>query len=116
MVLSTYNPTLGLLNYFSWNFKILRQFFGWESWVNSKNTHIFVSAFKTFAESGYEDAEFGKFLNWFVNGGSETEIDGKAWEVWDANKATRDSGTVHGKIDYLETLMKQYFKEISKAA
>lgn len=45
---------------------------------NSKHAHIFVAAFKVFVESGHEDKEFGKFLEWFINGGSETEIDGKA--------------------------------------
>ena len=83
---------------------------------NSKHTHIFVTAFKAFTESGHKDEDFGKFLEWFVNGGSETEIDGKTWEMWDANKATRDTNVVRGKIDYLVALMEQYFKEIKKAA
>ena len=81
---------------------------------NSKHTHIFVSAFKVFTESGYEDSEFGKFLEWFVNGGSEAEIDGKSWEMWDANKATRDTNIVRGKIDYIVALFQKYFEEIDK--
>lgn len=83
---------------------------------SSKNTHIFATVFKAFTEMGYEDAEFGKFLEWFVNGGNETVIDGKSWEMWDTNKSTRDSGVVHGKIDYLMVLMEKYFTEIRKAA
>lgn len=83
---------------------------------NSKHAHIFVSAFKRFVESGYEDKEYRKFLEWFINGGSETEIDGKVWEMWDANKSTRDASVVHGKVDHLVTLMEQYFAEIRKAA
>lgn len=83
---------------------------------NSKHAHIFVAAFKAFTETGHEDIEFGKFLEWFVNGGSETEIDGKAWDMLNADRATRDIGTVHGKLDYLVALMERYFQEISKAA
>ena len=83
---------------------------------NSKNGYIFVAAFKAFTEMGYQDTEFGKFLEWFVNGGNETEIDGKSWNVLDTNHSTRDSGIVHGKVDYLVALMGQYFKEIRKAA
>ena len=83
---------------------------------NSKHTHIFVSAFKAFTESGHKDDDFGKFLEWFVNGGSETEIDGKSWDELGADRSTRDAGVVHKKVDYLVALMEQYFKEIRKAA
>lgn len=44
---------------------------------NGKNTSVFVTAFKAFTEMGRKDKEFGAFLKWFVNGGSDTEIDGK---------------------------------------
>ena len=83
---------------------------------NSKHAHIFVPAFKVFTESGHEDAEYGKFLEWFVNEGNKTEIDGKTWDVLDINKATRDSAVVHGKLDYLVGLFGKYFKENQKAA
>ncbi|NBH29285.1 hypothetical protein D3Z60_27245 [Lachnospiraceae bacterium] len=83
---------------------------------NSKNAHIFVATFKVFTESGREDAEFGKFLNWFVDGGNKTETDGKSWDVLGTDRSTRDAGVVHGKIDYLVALMEQYFKGIRKAA
>lgn len=83
---------------------------------NSKNTHVFVTVFKAFTETGKKDTEFGEFLKWFVNGGKETVVDGKTWEMLDAERATRDSGVVHGKINYLVALMEQYFKEIKKAA
>ena len=83
---------------------------------NSKHAHILVAAFRAFTESGRVDADFGKFLGWFVNGGKETEIDGESWDMWDSNKATRDAGTVHGKMNYLTVLMGQYFKEAMKAA
>ena len=86
------------------------------SLFNSKHTHIFVAAFRAFTELGHEDSEFGKFLEWFVNGGNETEIDGKSWNELGADRSTRDSGVVHKKLDYLVVLMGLYFKEIRKAA
>lgn len=82
----------------------------------SKNTSIFVTVFKAFTETGRADGEFGKFLQWFIDGGNETEIDGKTWEMLDTERATRDSGVVHGKVDYLVALMGQYFEEIGIAA
>lgn len=83
---------------------------------NSKHTHIFVSAFKSFIESGREDTEFGKFLEWFVNGGSEIVIDGKTWNDLGTDRSSRDTSIVHGKIDYLKALIELYSKEIRKAA
>ena len=83
---------------------------------NSKHAHIFVAAFKAFTESGRNDAEFGRFLEWFVSGGSETGIDGKVWDVLGVDRSTRDAAVVHGKIDHLVALMGQYFKETIKAA
>lgn len=82
----------------------------------SKNAYIFVAAFKVFTELGKKDEEFGTFLNWFLNGGNKTEISGKSWDELDADRATRDSSVVHGKLDYLVALTKQYFIEIREAA
>lgn len=83
---------------------------------NSKHTHIFVAAFKAFLELGYEDKEYGKFLEWFISGGNQIEIDNKLWEMWNTNKSTRDTNIVHGKIDYIVSLFEKYFTEIKKAA
>ena len=81
-----------------------------------KHAHILIAAFKAFVE-GHDDKEFGKFLEWFVSGGNETMIDGKTWEdLNNASHSTREKNIVLGKLHYLETLIKQYFKEISKAA
>ena len=77
---------------------------------NGKNTSVFVTAFKAFMEMGRKDKEFGAFLKWFVDGGNETESDGKTWETLDISHSTRDSSIVHGKIDYLVAVMEQYFK------
>lgn len=83
---------------------------------NSKHAHIFVAAFKAFTESGHEDPEYGRFLGWFVNGGNKTEIDGKTWDILNEDRATRDTGVVHGKIDYLVALFRKYFMETRKVA
>lgn len=83
---------------------------------NSKNTSVFVTAFKAFAETGRKDKEFGAFLKWFVNGGSETEISGKTWETLDISHSTRDSSVVHGKVDYLVALINQYIGKDRKTA
>ncbi len=53
-------------------------------------------------------------MKWFVDGGSDTEIDGKTWETLDISHSTRDSSTVHGKIDYLVAVMEQYFREVRR--
>lgn len=83
---------------------------------NSKNAYIFVAVFKAFTELGRKDKEFGEFLNWFVNGGNETEIDGKTWDVLNVSRSTRDSSVVHRKLNYLIALIKQYSKEVKKVA
>lgn len=83
---------------------------------NSKNTSVFVTAFKKFTETGRKDREFRAFLEWFMNGGSGTAIDGRTWETLDTERATRDSNVVHGKVDYLVAVMEQYFKDKKMAA
>lgn len=52
------------------------------SLFDRKNAYIFVSAFKTFIESGRSDSGFGEFMAWFVNGGNQTEIEGKHGNYW----------------------------------
>lgn len=83
---------------------------------NSKNAGVLIAAFHAFVESGKKDDGFEKFLDWFVNGGSQTEIDGKTWDTLGADRSTRDGGVVHGKVDYLVAVMDQYFKEAGIAA
>lgn len=83
---------------------------------NGKNTSVFATAFKAFTETGRKDKEFGVFLKWFVESGSETVVDGKTWETLDISHSTRDSSIVHGKVDYLVAVMEQYFKGKKMAA
>lgn len=83
---------------------------------NTKNGYIIVAAFKAFTEMSRNNKEFGEFLEWFVSGGNKTGIDGKTWDVLDENRSSRDSSVVHGKLDYLLTLTKQYIMENKKAA
>lgn len=82
-----------------------------------KHTHIFIALFKTFIESGREANEFSGFLDWFVNGGNKTEVAGKTWDMLNStNRSTRDPLIIHGKFDYLVSLMDQYSEEVKKAA
>ena len=83
---------------------------------NSKNAHIFITAFKTFLEMGHEEKEYGRFLQWFASTGNQITIDEKSWETWNTNKSTRDTTVVRGKIDYITALFGKYFAEIRKAA
>lgn len=83
---------------------------------NRKSAYIFVAAFKAFTEIGRPDEEFGKFLHWFVKDGKHTEINGKTWIELDVDRSTKDSGVVHGKLDYLVALIQQYFAEVQKVA
>ena len=83
---------------------------------DSKNAQIFVPAFKTFVESGQKDEEFSGFLEWFVNSGNKTEVDGKIWDDWNLNKSSTDTNVVQGKINYLTALIERYAEEIRKVA
>lgn len=84
---------------------------------NCKNTYIFVAAFKAFINSGKKDQEFGKFLDWFVKGGNEVEIDGKTWEMLNAiSRSSKQPCVVHGKLFHLIALTEYYFEEMRQAA
>lgn len=83
---------------------------------NSKHTHILVAVFKKFLEMGHEAKEYGKFLEWFVNGGKETVIDGLVWDAIGVNRSSRDANIVRSKVNYLVALFGKYFMEARKAA
>ena len=83
---------------------------------NSKSGYIFVATFKAFTEMGREDKVFGEFLQWFVDSGKETKIDGKTWEDLDLDRSTRDAYIVHGKLDYLVALVSHYIGEVKTVA
>lgn len=82
----------------------------------SKNAYIFVAAFKAFIESGKKDKDFGRFLEWFVNGGNEIEINGNTWIELDKTHSTRDVGVIHEKLNCLVSLMELYSVDIREAA
>lgn len=83
---------------------------------NSKHAHLFVAAFKEFIKNGRSDNEFGRFLEWFVNGGCGTEINGKTWNDLSVDRSSRDISVVLGKLNYLVSLTNQYSMEIEKVA
>ncbi len=84
---------------------------------NSKHAHIFVALFKTFAELGKPDDDFGRFLEWFINTGNNVMIDGKSWNSLNEGLvSTRDANVVRGKLDFLVSLMNLYFEKDRIAA
>lgn len=84
---------------------------------NPKHAHIFVAVFKTFAEVRKPDNDFGKFLEWLVNGGNNVMIDGESWNSLNEKyKSTRDVYIVREKLNFLVSLMNQYFEKDRKAA
>ena len=84
---------------------------------NPKHAHIFVSVFKAFLEIGKSDGDFEKFIEWFVNGGNDTEVDGKSWNsINEKYKSTRDTNVVREKLNFLVSLMNQYFEKDRIAA
>ena len=74
-----------------------------------KNIPVWIAVFKEFTTFGLPDDKFVDFLNAFTNDLKNHEIDGKSWEYWNSQKSTKDSKTIHGKIDYLKNLIRMYF-------
>lgn len=75
---------------------------------NNKDTFIWLTLFEKFKKLGREDIEFGYFLNEFVNGLREKEVDGKLFDEVDKTGGTKDKRVISEKLHILETLMKEY--------
>ena len=74
-----------------------------------KNIPMWIATFKEFTTFGLPDKKFVDFLNAFVNGLKNYEIDGKSWEYWNSQTGTKGSKIIHGKIDHLKKLIRMYF-------
>ncbi len=84
---------------------------------NSKHAHIFVAVFKKFLEIGRPDDDYEKFIKWLINTGNGVMIDGKSWNsINEKYKSTRDTNVVREKLNFLVSLMNQYFEKDRKAA
>lgn len=81
---------------------------------NAKDSFIWFALFDKFTQTGFDDVEFGRFLNAFVNGLRNKEVDGKQFDRVDDTGSTKDKANIVTKLHILETLMKEFLhiKEI----
>ena len=75
---------------------------------NSKDCFIWITLFDKFANYGLDDAEFGRFLEAFINGLKDNEVDGKLFDTVDEIGSTKDKTVVATKLHILETLMREF--------
>ena len=64
--------------------------------------------FDKFTQTGIDDVEFGKFLNAFVDGLRDKEVDGKQFDRIDDTGSTKDKANIVTKLRILETLMNEF--------
>lgn len=74
----------------------------------TKNMFIWMMLFDRFDKLQISDDRFGEFLEAFVSGLCEKEIEGEKWTEIDADKHTKDRSVINKKINYLETLMNDF--------
>ena len=75
---------------------------------NAKDSFIWFALFDKFTQYGLDDVEFGRFLNAFVNGLRNKEVDGKQFDRVDDTGSTKDKVNIVTKLHILETLMNEY--------
>lgn len=75
---------------------------------NDKNTFIWLTLFEKFKKLGIEDSKFGEFLNEFVEGLREKEVDGRLFDKADEHGSTKDKSVIETKLHILETLMNEF--------
>lgn len=85
-----------------------------KSLFNARDSFIWFTLFDKFTQTGFDDVEFGRFLNAFVNGLRNKEVDGKQFDRVDDTGSTKDKANIVTKLHILETLMKEFLhiKEI----
>ena len=74
----------------------------------SKDMAVWMIVFNDFDKLDILDSKFADFLNAFVGSLKETKIDGITWAELDADKHTKDKSVITRKVEYIETLMKEY--------
>lgn len=75
---------------------------------NSKDSFIWLTLFDKFTQYGIDDAEFGRFLDAFISGLRNNEVDGKLFDTVDEIGSTKDKTVVATKLHILETLMREF--------
>ena len=79
-----------------------------KSLFNVKDSFIWFALFDKFTQTGFDDVEFGRFLNAFVNGLRDKEVDGKQFDRVDDTGSTKDKANIIAKLHILETLMNEF--------
>ena len=79
-----------------------------KSLFNAKDSFIWFALFDKFTHTGLDDVEFGRFLNAFVNGLRDKEVDGKQFDRVDDTGSTKDKANIVAKLHILETLMREF--------
>ena len=79
-----------------------------KSLFNAKDSFIWFALFDKFTQTGFDDVEFGRFLNAFVNGLRDKEVDGKQFDRVDDTGSTKDKANIIAKLHILETLMNEF--------
>lgn len=74
----------------------------------SKNLFVWMMLFDRFDKLNIEDVKFGEFLNAFVGGLMNKEVNDENWESIDSARNTKDRKTIDAKLSYLEKLMKEF--------
>ena len=75
---------------------------------NARDSFIWFALFDKFTQTGFDDVEFGRFLNAFVNGLRNKEVDGKQFDRVDDTGSTKDKANIVTKLHILETLMNEF--------
>ena len=75
---------------------------------NARDTFIWFALFDKFTQTGFDDVEFGKFLNAFVTGLRDKCVDGKQFDRVDDTGSTKDKANIIAKLHILETLMNEF--------
>ena len=75
---------------------------------NARDSFIWFALFDKFTQTGFDDVEFGRFLNAFVNELKDKPVDGKLFYTADEKGSTKDKSVIVDKLHILETLMKEF--------
>ena len=75
---------------------------------NARDSFIWFALFDKFTQFGLDDIEFSRFLEAFVDGLREKEVDGKQFDHVDDKGSTKDKINISTKLHILETLMREF--------
>lgn len=79
-----------------------------KSLFNARDSFIWFALFDKFTQTGFDDVEFNKFLNAFVDGLRNKAVDGQLFDRVDDTGSTKDKANIIAKLHILETLMREF--------